>query len=148
MKKYLSLSLKGLLLLAFVLGCLACAKQYEGKHYNTSRWSQIYQLPAKCTQTDKWFDWKFSIEKGSKINEFILIGTADGSKKDAKSFTHIVLEKSKFSLILANNGTVVDNISFHLIGTDINSPISFKRRFECQSSFDAAAIFWKAWVRG
>jgi hypothetical protein len=148
MKKYLSLSFKGLFLLAFILGCLACGKQHVGMQYNTSGWSQIYQLPAKCTQNDQWFVWEYSIEKGSKENEYILIGTADGSKKGAKSIGNIVLAESRFSLILANNGTVVDNITFLLRGWDISSPIPFKKKFECQSSFNSAAIFWSAKVQG
>ncbi len=148
MKKYLSLSFKGLFLLAFILGCLACGKQHVGMQYNTSGWSQIYQLPAKCTQNDQWFVWEYSIEKGSKENEYILIGTADGSKKGAKSVGNLVLNESRFSLILANNGTVVDNITFLLRGWDISSPIPFKKKFECQSSFNSAAIFWSAKVQG
>ena len=148
MKKYLSLSFKGLFLLAFILGCLACGKQHVGMNYNTSGWSQIYQLPAKCTQNDKWFVWEFSIEKGSKENEYIFIGTADGSKRGAKSVGNLVIAESRFSLILANNGTVVDNIPFRLRGRDISSPIPFEKKFECQSSFNAAAIFWSAKVQG
>jgi len=148
MKKYLSLSFKGLFLLAFIVGCLACGKQYVGMPCNTSEWSQIYQLPAICTQNDQWFVWKYSIEKGSKENEYILIGTADGSKRGAKSIGNIVLHESRFSLILANNDTVVDNIPFLLRGRDINSPIPFEKKFECQSSFNAAAIFWNAKVQG
>ena len=148
MKKYLSLSFKGLFLLAFILGCLACGKQYVGMHYNTSGWSQIYQLPAKCTQNDQWFVWKYSIEKGSKENEYILKGTADGSRGGAKSVGNIVLSESRFSLILANNGTVVENINFRLRGNEINAPVSFKKIFECQSSFNAATIFWSATVQG
>ena len=148
MKKYLSLSFKGLFLLAFILGCLACGKQYVGMQVNTSGWSQIYQLPAKCTQYDQWFVWKYSIEKGSKENEYTLIGTADGSRGGAKSVGNIVLAESRFSLILANNGTVVDNIPFRLRGGDINAPIPFEKKFECQSSFNAAAIFWSAKAQG
>ena len=148
MKKYLSLSLKGLLLLSFILGCLACGKQHVGMHYNTSGWTQIYRLPANGTQTDQWFFWKFTIERGSKENEYILIGTADGSRGSAKSVGNIVPNKSRFSLILANNGTVVDNIPFMLSGTDVNAPISFKRKFECQSPFNAAIIDWSAYVQG
>ena len=135
-------------LLALILGCLACAKQYVGKQFNTSGWSQIYRLPANCTQTDEWFVWKFSIEKGSKENEYILIGTADGSRGGAKSIGNIVPNKSRFSLIIANNGTVIDNIPFFLMGYDIHAPISFKRKFECQSPFNAAIIDWSASVRG
>ncbi len=148
MKKYLSLSLKGLFLLSFILGCLACGKQHVGKHYNTSGWTQIYRLPVNGTQTDQWFVWKFTIERGSKENEYILIGTADGSKGGAKSIGNIVPSESSFSLILANNGTVIANISFHLRGTDVNAPISFKRKFECQSPFNAAIIDWSVSVQG
>jgi hypothetical protein len=148
MKKYLSLSFKGLFLLAFILGCLACGKQYVGMQVNTSGWSQIYQLPAKCSQYDQWFVWKYSIEKDSKENEYTLIGTAHGSRGGAKSVGNIVIAESRFSLILANNGTVVDNIPFRLRGGDINAPIPFEKKFECQSSFNAAAIFWSAKAQG
>ena len=148
MKKHLSLSFKGLFLIAFILGWLACGKQYVGMQVNTSGWSQIYQLPAYCMQNDKWFVWKYSIEKGSKENEYILMGTADGSKGGAKSVGNLVLNESRFSLILANYGTVVDNISFVLRGSDITSPIPFEKKFECQSPFNAATIFWSAKVQG
>ncbi len=81
-------------------------------------------------------------------NKFMLKGTADPSQSGVKSFNRIVLHKSKFSLILANNGTVVDNMSFVLRGGSIGGPISFNRKFECEMPFDAGGIHWEAKVQG
>jgi hypothetical protein len=129
---------------------VSCGKEFVGRQVNTNTqyWCQINALLSTCAQEDKWFVWEYSIEKGSKENEYILKGTADGSRGGAKSIGNIVLSESRFSLILANNGTVVDNINFRLGGNEINAPVSFKKIFECQSSFNAATIFWSAKVQG
>ena len=137
-----------LITLFLVINSVSCGKQFVGRQVNTQYWCQINALPATCVQMDKWFVWEYSIDKGSKENEYILIGTADGSKGGAKSIGNIVPNKSRFSLIIANNGTVIDNIPFFLMGYDIHAPISFKRKFECQSPFNAAIIDWSASVRG
>ena len=137
-----------LITLFLVINSVSCGKQFVGRQFNTQYWCQITTLPSTCVQKDECFFWEYSIEKGSKQNEFILKGTADGSRGSAKSIGNIVLSESRFSLILANNGTVVDNINFLLLGNEINAPVSFKRIFECQSSFNAAIIFWSAKVQG
>jgi len=147
MKKYYSLSLKCLLLLSLVLIFSACNKQYVGKQFNTNYWSSVRPSVIN-TQTDQWFIWIYKIEKGSKENEYILTGTADPSTGSAKSFNRLDLVTSKFSLILADKNIVVDNIPFLLNGTDLSRPISFKKTFECESSFDKVRIFWSARVFG
>lgn len=139
-----------LITLFLVLNSVSCTKQFVGRHVNTDAqfWSQINALPSTCEQSDQWFVWKYTIEKGQSENEYVLKGTADPSRGGAKSFSNIVGHESKFSLILANNGTVVDNIRFRLSGGSMGRPISFNRKFECEMPFDSGAIYWEAKVRG
>ena len=139
-----------LITLFLVINSVSCSKQFVGRNVNTNtqHWCQIIGLPSTCEQSDKWFVWKYTIEKGQSKNEYILKGTADSSQGGAKSFSRIVLHKSKFSLILTNNGTVVDNISFILRGDSIGSPISFNKKFECEMPFDAGLIYWEAYAQG
>ena len=139
-----------LITLFLVINSVSCGKEFVGRQVNTNtqNWCQINALLSTCVQNDQWFVWEYSIEKGSKENEYILKGTADGSRGGAKSVGNIVLSESRFSLILANNDTVVENINFRLRGNEINAPVSFKKIFECQSSFNAATIFWSATVQG
>lgn len=139
-----------LITLFLVINSVSCSKQFVGRQVNTNTqyWCQINALPSTCVQNDKWFVWEFTIEKGQSENEYILEGTADPSRSGAKSFNVILLHESRFSLILANNGTVVDNISFRLIGNSIDSSISFNKKFECEMPFDAGSIYWEASVQG
>ena len=60
-----------LITLFLVINSVSCSKQFVGRQVNTQYWCQ-YPLGSVCTQNDKWFVWKYTIDKGQGENEYIL----------------------------------------------------------------------------
>jgi hypothetical protein len=131
-----------------LLSVISCAKKYVGVRQNTSRWCKINNLPSKCSYQDKYFSWDFTISKVEKGQEYIVQGSANGSKGDVKSIGRLDHAKSQFYLVMAYKDVIVDTVPLTLMGDDILSPIPFKQKFSYEGNFDAAAIFWEAYLRG
>lgn len=128
----------------------ACYKPYIG--YTVDRDAQYCcianELPTACSTIDNGFAWRYTITRGKDPGSYILEGTADGSVGEAKSIGTIDTSHSKFWLLLINDSTVVETVSFLLSAKDIIMLNHFKREFVTDQPFDAATITWEVHVRG
>lgn len=139
-------------LVLFVSLIAACAKEYVGRRvsYGNSFWCQFHSLPHNCTQVDDWLTIKYDL-KTSGNGRYLLIG--EMHYKGSTGFSSISTRShpdyppSRFMLILANGGVIVDQIAFTPQSYDLSSTIPFERKFESQTPFDAAMIYYQMTVR-
>jgi hypothetical protein len=144
--------MKGFSLLMVTLLLFGCAKEYVGKtvDYRRAPWCELKSLPREnCTQTDDWMTITYELER--KGNNTLLLngkmqyhGPSSFSRLSTRS--HPDYPPSRFMLILAKRGVIVDQIAFTPQSDSLQGSIAFERQFEVKQPFDAALIYWQATV--
>lgn len=134
-----------ILFLSFCSGC-SLPKRYVGMEVDTTNWPQ-YRSGEKIVFPTEAVTFEITITEAQEDGVYTLEGTMDGSRGSVKSIDHLIVHECSFSLILAYNGVVVDNISFFPQGTDHTHKLPFKRKFKT-GPFDSIIIGYQLSVGG
>ena len=132
----------------FLLVSSGCSlkKPYVGLQVNTNDWVKYSSGEKINFETDA-ADFELTITKTEEEGEYLLEGIMDGSDGSLKSIHHLVIRECRFSLILAKDNVVVDNVSFFPQGTDHTHKLPYKKKFKTVS-FDSVTITYEMSVRG
>jgi hypothetical protein len=145
---------KGVVIVSLIAACLilfACGKRYVGQIVNTKApaWHRVGTLPDQGHIANVGpLVVDFQIETGDGPGNYIVTGEFDASTGSAKSWSNILPEKSKFSMLIASEGMVVDNISFLVRGENLNQPLPFRITFHCDKPIEAVAFWYQFYMRG
>ncbi|MFZ7128137.1 MAG: hypothetical protein ACOWWM_18430 [Desulfobacterales bacterium] len=136
------------LTLLFLTGC---GKPYVGQttNYNHPAWHRVYSIPCsgKIDGTGPLIV-NFKLERTEQPNGYRVTGEFDPTHGEAKSWDHILVEKSRFSMLISEHGIIVDNISFMVHGTNLGRPLPFRFEFQTEFEIDAVAFDYEFWMRG
>ena len=139
----------GLIVIGITL--VACGKPFVGQlvNINAPAWHRIDGLPdhGRISNVGP-LEVDFSIESGESPDTYIVTGAFDASRGSAKSWSYVMSEKSKFSLLIASEGMVVDNIRFMIRESNLNRPLPFRIEFHCDKSIEAIAFWYQFYMRG
>jgi hypothetical protein len=130
---------------------VACGKRFVGRLVDTNHpaWHQVRDLPDHGRITDMGpLDVDFTIASGANPGDYIVTGEFDASAGSAKSWSYVYPSKSKFSLLIASEGMVVDNISFMIREESLSRPLPFKIEFHCDKPIEAIAFWYNFYMRG
>ena len=100
-----------------------------------------------CVLKDEWFEFTFTVRAGEKAGEYVVEGFVDGTQGGAKSWSHLVPRDSRFSLLVARDDVIVDNVCFHPQGDSLSRKLPFRATIT-GGPFDALTVDWKVSVRG
>jgi hypothetical protein len=128
--------------------CSSCnlKKPYVGLECDTTDWPR-YSSGETITFETNHAVFEMKITETQKDGEYILEGTMDGSEGAFKSIGSLVTNQCRFSILLAKDNVVVDNISFFPKGTDYLHKIPFKKTFKTVP-FDSITLSYQIYVRG
>jgi hypothetical protein len=126
-------------------GCVLFKDPYIGRNYNTSDWPKFSSGEKIKMQTEE-MTIELTITRQEDGQTYVLEGTIDLSSGSAKCFYFLDLRGSRFSLILAEDNLVVDNIYFLPLGTDIKRPLPFKKTFKTVP-FDSIELLYQISVK-
>lgn len=134
-------------LVFFVLasGCIF-KKPYVGLTVDTRNWERYLPGLTHYIQTDH-FEFEIKIIETGNEGEYFLEGTLDGTRGSLKSINSLVVEDCRFSIVLAKNNVVVDNLVFFPIGSDHRTTLPFSRTFQTVP-FDSFTLTYEVSVRG
>lgn len=92
----------------------------------------------------------FTIQKGEKDGEYIIDGFIDPSKGDLKSINHMVPAETRFFMLVARSGVIVDSVGFRpragFGNTDREWP--FTIYYNQPEGFDGLSFAGQVSVRG
>lgn len=112
MKRFYAL----LVILLIIAGITSgCGKRFVGQsvNYGWDGWCRYYGGEKHCTVHSGALIFDFDIMEGLNTGEYIVDGYIDPTQGNAKSFDHIMEGSgTSFSLIIANDSYVVDNLRF------------------------------------
>ena len=134
------------------LAWVSCGKQYVGKTVNTKTnpyWCNIKSLPCSYhSGSDRDICIVDStISEGSTEGSYIAEGVVDFSKGSFKSWGNLQDNGTKFFIVLAKNGVIVDTHSFMLRTMGSAKEVPFSVDFECPGGFDAISYIGVASIR-
>ena len=133
-----------------------CGKKYVGEtvNYNWEGWcvySEGHNSGEKhCTVPSGGLIFDFTIAKGEVEHEYIIEGYLDPTQGDVKSWDRMIPEKSRFNMIVANDGVIIDNVSFRPMSAygGLSSRMPFAIQYNSPEGFDAVCFYWNMYVRG
>jgi hypothetical protein len=135
-----------LILSVSISGCILLQKPYVGRMFDTSDWPKFASGEKVFVQTNAAV-FEMTVTRSDDGQTYVLEGTMDGSNGSLKSLDHLIVQDCSFSLILAKDNLVVDNVSFFPIGTDHTHKLPFKRTFKTVP-FDSFQISYQIAVGG
>ena len=151
---------RALSLFAVVVLCLGltlgCGKKHVGKqiNYNWDGWC-LYTMSDNggekhCKVPSGGLIFDLTITKGEAEHEYYIKGHVDPTQGHVKSWDRMIPEKSRFSMIVANDGVIIDNVSFRPVTAygGLSSAMPFTIKYICPEGFDAIAFDWSLYVRG
>ena len=132
--------------IVFLLSGCTLKKPYVGLEVNTNNWPQ-YRSGQHITFRSDAAKFEITVTDSQEEGEYNLEGIMDGSEGVLKSISHLVIRDCRFSILLAKNGVVVDNISFFPRGKDHRHKLPFKKKFKTVP-FDSISISYQMSVAG
>jgi hypothetical protein len=103
----------------------------------------------RCIIKRDWVEFDFQILKGEKAGEWLIEGTVDLSKGVVKSASSLNERKSKFSMLVASKGIIVDNVAFQPVFTgNIGDKMPFSIRYVREEGFSLITFYSYVQVRG
>lgn len=92
----------------------------------------------------------FTITKSDVEQEYILDGFIDPTQGDLKSWANMMDTGTHFSMIVANEGHVIDAVSFRPVSAygELGNTMPFHIKFTQPDGFDAVAFAWRMRMRG
>ena len=150
MRRFFAFSVMLMIIAGIISGC---GKRYVGQsvNYDWDGWCKYYGGKKHCTVTSGALVFDFDIMEGPNSGEYVIDGYIDPTQGEVKSFDHIMEGSgTHFSVIIANDGFVVDNLSFRPKSaySNLGRMIPFRIEFVRHEGFDAATFSWKMRVRG
>ena len=150
MKRFFALSVILMIIAGITSGC---GKRYVGTsvNYSWDGWCMYYGGEKHCTVSTGALIFDFDIVEGPNTGEYIIDGYIDPTQGAVKSWSTISEGSgTHFSLIIANDGFVVDNLGFRpkTAYGNLVDQIPFRIEFTRPEGFDAVAFSWKMRVRG
>jgi hypothetical protein len=138
------------------LVALACQKRYVGQSvdYNWHGWckyAKYYNNGEKhCTIDSGALIFDVTIRKGEKDGEYIIEGFVDPTKGEIKSWDKMLDGPSRFSMIVAHNGKVIDNVAFRpkTVFGGMGTQWPFRINYIQPEGFDAVTFTWNIHIRG
>ena len=150
MKRFFALSV---ILMIFAGITSGCGKRYVGRkiNYKWDGWCMYYGGEKHCMVSDGALIFDFDIMEGPNNGEYVIDGFIDPTQGEVKSYDYMVEGSgTHFSLIIANDGFIVDNLSFRpkTAYGNLGGKIPFRIEFTRPEGFDAVTFSWKMSVRG
>ena len=134
------------------LGVISCGKRYVGQRINPAwtGWCHYLNGEKHCTKELGALIFDFTIKEGDVEGDFIIEGYLDASKGEIKSWDKMLEGQSHFSMIVADDGVVVDNVAFRPrpVYGELGSTIPFKIEYNRPGGFDAISFYWKMLIKG
>ena len=148
-----------IIVLIAVLGiCLipGCGKRYVGDSVNYSwegwcQYAEYYNYNEKhCRVPSGPLIFDFTITKGDMEHEYKFEGYIDPTQGDVKSWDQMVEGKSFFHMLVANDGVIVDNVSFRprTAYGGLGREMPFTINYINSEGFDAVCFYWSMVIRG
>ena len=148
--------MRKLIIVLITLLCLSimisCGKRYVGYKidHSSPAWCQYANGEKRYTKDIGGLVFDFSIKEGQGDGEYIIDGFIDPTQGKVKSWDRMIPEKSRFSMLVANDGVIVDNVAFRPITPygGLSSKIPFTIKYISPEGFDAVTFDWNLYVRG
>lgn len=148
--------MKKVALLTVLIVCsmalISCGKRYVGLTVDTRSnpyWCNISSLPYTCrngTEKDICIV-NSTIAKGTAEGRYIAEGVVDFSQGTFKSWGNLQDAGTRFAIVLAKDGVIVDTHSFMLRTMGSAKEVPFSVDFECPGGFDAVTFVGEATIR-
>jgi len=140
-----------LMVITLCLVLAGCGKKWVGQttNFDNPAWHRVKALP--CTgQIDGLgpLNISFTLEKADAPDTYLVKGTLDPTGGSAKSWSHIIPHKSRFSMLTSSNGIIMDNIRFQVMDERLSRPLPFSFEFQADYKIDAVAFDYQFWMRG
>lgn len=134
---------------------ISCSKRFVGEQVgfagdNWCHYSEnINDGLQQCIIKREWIEFEFQISKGENPGEYLIAGTMDLSKGAVKSASTINDAKSRFSMLVASGGIIVDNVAFRPVFTgNIGEKMPFSIRYCREEGFSLITFYSFVQVRG
>lgn len=134
---------------------VSCGKRYVGEWVGVAGggWSHYSEKKDNGVQhyliTHEWVEFDLQISKTELPSEYLIEGTIDLSKGGAKSASQIEEAKTRFSILFASNGVIVDNVPFQPVYTgNIGSKLPFKFKYKREGGFGRFKFVYDLYVIG
>lgn len=139
--------------LGFVSGC---SKRFVGQpiNYNWEGWclydADLNAGEKHCRLPSGALIFDFTITRSENENDYLIDGHIDPTQGEIKSWGHMMDTGTRFSVVVANDGYVIDTISFRPVSAygGLGNKLPFNIRFTNPEGFDAVAFVWKMSIRG
>jgi len=127
------------LILLLILSACTIPKRFVGLKvdYRDPIFCECYNLPATCTTKTGDFRFEFELSESNVSGEYIIKGGATFVGTGAPR--RLNKAESRFFLLNASNGVIIDNLSLNVAGSDPSARLPFKKTFKCEP-FDAVGI--------
>jgi len=126
------------LIIASCIGLIACANSYVGRtvRYSHPQVCAFHLLPTTCYVEGKNFLSEYRISSAGEDGKYIV----EGKIKYVGSATWTEFQEVLFTLLLCNEGTIVEAVSFTGGRGSLERGIQFKKVFAPKSPFDAVLL--------
>ncbi len=127
----------------------ACTKPYVGMkaNYIDPLFCTCNELPRTCITYTPAFTFDIIISKSDAPGEYVIEGGATYSGQGGFSTLRLGsaggMQGSKFYLLLAKNGEIIDSLFLMPVGTDLDRRIAFNRKTFKSQDFDAVGIIYQ-----
>lgn len=141
--------------MVFGISLISCGqKRYVGERvdYSAPYWcgysEYIYNGEKRCILDVSGVIFDFLIKSESE-DTWLIEGTIDLSRGDLKSADHIDEARTRFFMLVAKDGCIIDNVVFRprFIG-NIGQNASFKFRYTMDGGFSAITFGYNLTVKG
>jgi hypothetical protein len=127
---------------------LSCSSQYIGRSVQLSHQAvcTFDILPAKCNYTSQHFAIEYEISTTENTDEYFVSGSAVDPGGATGTWTDF--SNANFTLILVNDGIVIETLTIAGGTGSLGEPITFSRTFKTKNSFQATLISYDMDVSG
>ncbi|MGD2187558.1 MAG: hypothetical protein PVI71_15615 [Desulfobacterales bacterium] len=134
------------LIIASCIVLIACANPYVGRtvRYNHPLVCASHLLPTTCSVEDKNFLSEYRIRSAGEDGKYIV----EGKLKYVGSATWTEFQGVFFTLLLCNEGTIFEAVSFAGGQGSLERGIQFKKVFVPEDPFDAVLLDYRMNVKG
>jgi hypothetical protein len=141
-----------LLVILLGAGLVSCGKRYVGQRIDPGwpGWCHYLSGEKHCTKTVGALVFDFTIKEGQGEGTFIIEGVVDATKGEIKSWDKMLEGKSRFSMIVSDDGIIVDNVAFRPRSAygDLGQQMPFLIHYSRPEGFDAVTFSWNMVIRG
>ena len=134
------------LIITSCIALIACANPYIGRTvgYRHPLVCACSSLPTICYVEDKNFQSEYTISSAGEDGKYIV----EGKLKHIGSATWTQFKSAQFTLLLCDEGTIVEAVSFSLGQGSLDKDIQFKKVFAPEGPFNAVLLDYRMNVQG